>query len=59
VTPVVGNVAPSETLPLGSWIVRCRGKRVLSRDGETLFREKSVDSQGEETGRATLVFEKQ
>lgn len=36
------------------------GSRMLSRDGETLFyREKSVDSQGRERGRATLVFEKQ
>ena len=36
------------------------GSRMLSSDGETLFfREKAVDSQGRETGRAVLVFEKE
>ena len=36
------------------------GSRMLSSDGETLFfREKAVDSQGKETGRSILVFEKQ
>ena len=36
------------------------GSRMLSSDGATLFfREKAVDSQGREIGRAVLVFEKE
>jgi hypothetical protein len=57
-TPVSDTTTVYVRRKLGTTVVA--GSRVLSRNGETLFfREKTVDEQGIETARATLVFEKQ